>query len=53
LVGVDLLTRYAIAHPLKTKTSLAVAKVVKREILNNPILGIPEVILTDHSGFQK
>ena len=47
LVGVDLLSRYAIAKPLKSKMSITVAKAVLSEIIEQPMLGPPQQFLTD------
>ena len=48
MVLVDVLTRYAVAVPLKDKSAKQVASAFKRYILRDQLLGAPATILSDN-----
>ena len=48
LVLVDLLTRYAVALPLKDKSASRVAEAIRKGVFDNKLLGPPAVIVSDN-----
>jgi len=48
LVLIDILTRYAVAVPLKGKSALQVTTALKRFVLHDRLLGAPAILLTDN-----
>jgi transposase InsO family protein len=48
LVMVDILTRFAVAAPLSEKSALLVVKAIRKNILSNPLLGPPSVLVSDN-----
>ena len=53
LLAIDHASRYVVGSALKDRSSATVAKALRRELFENPLLGAPAVLLSDNGSEFK